>query len=146
MDLFNNKKTIVGLFDNDKDMEDAITKLQEQGFGKDDEKLHIIDEQHLKKQAPTMTPSATIPAGQPHAGTVPVGVDDVISGEDNEAARVERNTHEMLKDFGLEEAEATFCARHVARGSSLVVLETDEEGAPKAIGIMEQFDTRTVKA
>lgn len=147
MDLLKNNKTIVGLFDNDKYMEEAITKLQEQGFGKDNEKFHIIDEAHLKQQAPAVTPTPTIPSGQPHAGTVPVSnVDDLMPGEDNTPVRIERSVYDMLTDLGLEEAEATFYARHVARGSSLVVLKTDQEHASKAIGIMEQFDARTVKA
>lgn len=46
-------------------------------------------------------------------------------------SKIERSARDMLIDFGLEEAEATFYARHVARGSSLkediVILLTKED-------------------
>jgi hypothetical protein len=144
MTLFNNNETVLGLFGNTKNMEKAINNLSEQGLVNDEEKLQIIDEQHLKQQAPDIATAPSVVPQQAHTDTVPVGIEEIIkSGEDN-ANRVERNSHDMLTDFGLDDAEAKFYARHVARGNSLVILEIDKEQASKATDILEQFDATTL--
>lgn len=140
MKIFNSK-TVVGLFDRGKDIEKAIDQLQKQGFGQDDEKeVRIIDERHLAQEMPVDVVGQRIIA-QPDKGLAagnPAVLYDPGSQAGVEAGTVERNAQEVLTRLGIDDREASFFAQHIARGNSVVVVETSEERAAEALKIMQQ--------
>jgi len=132
-----NKTTVVGLFDNDKDVEKAVTALQKEGFGKDDNKIRIVDEHRLAQETPIDVPQKSfVQPGETIAEPATAGT---IA---NKTAVSEQSARESLMKLGLDQEEAEFHARHVTRGSSLVVIEADEARAPEAEKIMAQANAR----
>lgn len=149
MQLFNNN-IAVGLFDSDQDVEKAVSQLQERGFGaENDETIQIIDEHRLTTETPIDVPSQNILAQtNPGMGGVAPAVEfNPVSaaGAEAGAGAIERSTLEFLQDKGLGEEESSYYARQVARGNSLVVVETTEERAAKAADLMNETGARAMK-
>jgi hypothetical protein len=145
--IFNNK-TVVGLFDNDKDMETALDQLQKLGFGPEDEaSLEIIDQYRLAQETPIDALGGEIPA-QPKRGLVVDGAAvgyNPITDAGLEIGNIEQRTHEVLTDRGLGDEEAWFYARQVARGNSLIIIETDQEQTVEAADLLKQAGARTLE-
>jgi hypothetical protein len=147
MSIFNNS-TVVGLFDNGKDVENALARLQEYGFGRDDEdEIQIIDEHRLAQELPVDTLGQRIIAQPDHglAAGSPAAVYDPDSQAGVAAGTLERNAQEVLTGMGIGESEASFFARHIARGNPVVVVDTTEERASEAFKIMREANARTME-
>lgn len=148
MQIFNHK-TVVGLFDNDKDVEQAVAQLQESGFGQEgDDSLQIIDEHRLAQETPIDAPGRKIIArpGPGVASAGPAVEFNPVTEAGTEASNIERSTYQALTDRGLGDEEASFYARQVTRGNSLVIAETTKERAAKAADIMNQAGAKTLES
>jgi len=148
MHIFNHK-TVVGLFDSDQDVEQAVAQLQESGFGQeDDNALRIIDRHRLTQESPIDAPGqeALIQPQQGLSASGPAVIYNPITEAGTEANNVERYTHQALTDSGLGDEEASFYARQVARDNSLVLVETTKERAAEAANIMSQAGARTLES
>lgn len=148
MQIFN-KTTVVGLFDNDQAVEKAVAQLQEHDLDRgDDTALQIIDDNRLTQELPSEAagrkavsqPGTNVAAGGPAVLFTPSK--DVGS----EATNIEQGAYDLLTDRGLGKEEASFYARHVARGNKLVILETGEDKAAQASDIMRAAGARTLEA
>ena len=139
MKLFNSK-TVVGLFDNDQAVEQAVTRLQELGFGAEDEDaIQILDQHRLAQEAPIEAASQDVIA-QPETGLAaggPAGLFNPITKAGVEDSSVEQETFDFLTDQGLGRDEARFFSQHVAGGGKLVVVETTKERAGEAEAAMK---------
>lgn len=139
MKIFN-EKTVVGLFDNDSAVEEALSTLQERGFGEEDEDdIRVIDQNRLPIETPINQPvqsSGPILPGTADAAASRSTV--VSSGEEPDRATVRAEVKRNLADLGLSEDESDFFADHVSRGNPLVIVETSADRAQEALDIMQQ--------
>jgi hypothetical protein len=145
MDLFSNK-TVIGLFDNQEDLGQALSKLHKQGFGEKEDDLVLIDEHHLAGANPFMQQGLmeqgqqfiVAPASSSGVGGAAVVGDASMPDEVSETA-----LEEKLTDLGIDESEADFYARQVNRGNTLLVVETDDEQAQKVYDIMREANGKS---
>lgn len=148
MQIFNHK-TVVGLFDHDQAIEQAVGQLQKSGFDQeDDDALQIIDQHRLAQESPIEGSGRSIMPQPRHSS--PVGGTaapfNLITEAGTEASNIERSTYHALTDRGVGQEEAWFYARQVARGSSLVIIEATKERAAQAAGIMNQAGAKTLES
>jgi hypothetical protein len=122
-------KAIFGLFDNQKELEAAVMKLQELGV----EQIRVVDETRLGGKINLIPGSAaaqtSVGAGM-SGGKLAFGTsaDDPVT-----------SIASYLKDLDIAEAEANFLARAVNRGGSLIVVdEADGEKVKEVQQIMRQ--------
>lgn len=142
MDILN--KTVVGLFDNDAQVEQAVKELQKEGFGQqDNERISVIDEYRLTEEIPLdeygqqkITPAAASGTGSAGLPTIPTPV------VQSDSQSIENAVNDLLNDLGVGEEEATFYARQVARGNKLVIVEVGEDQAAEVLRIMQQAHGR----
>ncbi len=148
MQIFN-KTTVVGLFGSDYEIEEAVAQLQEHNLDRGNgTKLEIIDDNRLSQELPSEAagrkavpqPGTNVAAGGPAVLFTPTK--DVGTDKNN----IEQGAYDLLTDRGLDNEEAAFYARHVARGNKLVILETEEEKAAQASDIMRAAGARTLEA
>lgn len=148
MQIFN-KTTIVGLFGSDQEVEKAVAQLQEHNLDKGrDNALQIIDDNRLNQEMPTQAagrkavsqPGTGVAAGGPAVLFTPA---KEVGTEKN---NIERSAYQFLTGEGLGNEEASFYARHLARGNKLVILKTSEDKASKASEIMRAAGARTLEA
>jgi hypothetical protein len=146
MTLFDSTKTIIGLFSDPKEMEKALMDLHEQGFGEEEENLQVINGEQVEQQPQIMIAAPVSSPGQIAAGSVPLVVDELVEDAGVDGPQQQRNMQERFKKMGLDDEEATFYAQNLARGSTVVVLETDEEHVAQAMETLDQFRARAVVA
>ncbi len=142
MKIFNDK-VAVALFDNDKDVEDAVQELHDRSFGAEQEdEIQIIDQARLSVETPSKGPVADV-ADIPRRGTSgAAGRTAVGVAGSSEPQQIEVNVSNTLVDLGIGREEADFFGRHVARGSAVVVVDTTEERAQEALEIMKKHNAR----
>ncbi len=138
MDLFTSKK-VVGLFDNQEDLGQAVGKLHERGFGQEEDDLLLIDKDHLSGETPILqqdepfivTPLSSSGTG----GATAVPTEKNVGTEKKSGMIIE----DKLTDLGIDDDERSFYAQHLRRGNTLVVVEADDdEAAESAQRIMKQ--------
>jgi hypothetical protein len=138
-----NSKTVVGLFDNDQAVEQAVSRLQELGFGEKEDAIQIIDQHRLAQEAPVKaTAREAVP--QPGSGIAAAGPAAAFNpiSEGGEAKAIERSIFEFLIDQGLSDEEARFFSQHTTAGGKLVVIETTRERAGHAEGAMKEASAK----
>jgi len=140
-------KTIVGLFDRERDAERAIAELERAGFDtKDEKKLCVLERHRLEQQAPAPVRGKGEPPPPPLGTRVP---ESLVGGTYNpaipagdEPVSVEKAVRDRLTRAGIPEAEAGFLARNVAEGAVLVLVETSKDRAAAAWDLLAQADAR----
>lgn len=142
MKIFN-QKNVIGLFDRDKDVEKVVDALQKRGFGEDnDDEIRIIDRHRLPQEIPVDVPEQQIipQTGTGHSPLPGPGgtMFDPIDDAGIESESIQDTVREYLVSMGLGDEEARFHAMHVARGSSLVVVDTTKDRAVEAEEVMSQ--------
>jgi hypothetical protein len=138
-----NSKTVVGLFDNDQAVEQAVSRLQKLGFGEEEEDaIQIIDQHRLAQEAPVEVASQEV-ITQPGKGVTAGGrvavFDTKASGQGSAA---EQEIFEFLTGQGLDEEEARFFSQHMSSGNKLVVVETTKERAGEAGEAMKEASAK----
>jgi hypothetical protein len=138
MSIFHNNKTVVGVFDGDQEAEQAINILSKQGYGLEDSGDHIevIDQYRFTNSS--VSPDEVLAVPPPLGANNPPGM-VVTSDNPQNPGEMEGMVKRELTDKGLEEDEAAYFARHVARGGVLVVLETTAERAEQASAIVDRI-------
>lgn len=136
MKIYNNE-TVVGVFDNDKNVEQAVNKLEEMGLSQDDDEIQVVDQNRMGQESTVDTPVAASPAPGT-AGPGPAIVTSKTADQDNQILNVEADVENMLTKLDVDGEEATFYARQVARGAKLMIVKTDSEHAPLALDIFKQ--------
>ena len=135
MKIFNHE-TVVGIFDSGKNVERAVTKLHDMGFGKENnDEIRVIDQFNINEQASTeMLIVAPAPGAMGPAGTaIPV---EEQTGPD--VGVTEQDARRALDNLGLDDEEAQYYARQIAHGAKLLVVETDSERAKEILDILKQ--------
>lgn len=143
MSLFAKKKTIVGLFDSDADVQQAVENLHAQGlYEQDDTDVIVIDRNYLAETLEV--PNVEI-AGSPNSGigrTTPIGPANPLLSLDNEGAKSKSTLKDTLVTMGLEDEEAAYLAGQATGGSPLVVVKTTGEHASEVQQAMKQANAR----
>ncbi|MBN1995152.1 MAG: hypothetical protein JW953_20845 [Anaerolineae bacterium] len=141
MDLFSNK-TVVGLFDNQEDLGQALSKLHQQGFGEEEDELILVDQDHVAGENPFLQQEkqVVVPPLPTSGDGISAVLDNDIPADDEIPETV---LEEKLMDLGIGEKEVGFYARQVKRGNTLVVVETDDEKAQQAYDIMRHFNAKS---
>jgi hypothetical protein len=144
MSLFSQKKTVVGLFDSDADVQQAVDNLQQHGFNaQNDTEVTVIDQNYLAETLET--PNVEI-AGSPNSGigrTTPIGPANPLLSLDSEGAESKSTLQNTLVTMGLKDEEADYLARQVAGGSPLMVVKTGEKQAAQVAQLLEQTNARS---
>jgi hypothetical protein len=122
-------KAIFGLFDNQKELEAAVMKLQELGV----EQIRVVDETRLGGKI------NLIPGSAATQTSVGAGMSGGMLAFGTSADDPVTPIASYLKDLDIAEAEANFLARAVNRGGSLIVVdEADGEKVKEVQQIMRQ--------
>ena len=139
-----NSKTVVGLFDNDQAVEQAVSCLQKLGFGEAEDDIQIIDQHRLAQEAPVeaTTQEAIAQPGTGIAAKGPASVFNPITEAGLEGRVTERSIFEFLIDQGLGDEEARFFSQHTSSGNKLVVVETTKERAGQAEEAMKEASAK----
>ena len=142
MDFFDSK-TVVGLFDDQEDLGQALSSLHKQGFGEEEDEVILIDKDHLAGESPNMRQNKPVVLSSSFAVGVQAGnmPDDEDTPADDDVS--EKVLEDKLMDLGVDEAEVNFYARQVKRGHTLVVVETDDDKAQQAYNIMRRFNAKS---
>jgi hypothetical protein len=122
-------KTTYGLFDNQKELEGAVQKLQEIGV----EQIRVVDEARLGNKIKLVLSSAAVqsPVGASTSGAMPA----FATSADDPGSSIAS----YLKDLDIAEAEARFYARAINQGGSLIIVDaTDGESVRVVQQIMRQ--------
>jgi hypothetical protein len=146
MRIYNNE-TVVGVFDSDKNVDQAISKLAKIGLSQDnDDEIQVVDQSLIDQQPTVDTPAVT---AAPAPGTASPGA-AVIAGKSaeqgNQGSAIQSSIEDMLEKLDVDGDEATFYARQVARGAKLMVVKTDAEHAPLALDIFKQSGANALTA
>lgn len=128
--------TVIGVFDNDSDLEVALNRLYEKGFNN----VRVLDRTQDVGSEPVVPVAALVPGSNlnggmtgngayPGALLVPgfVGLDDTVL-----------NSSYMLEnlDFPLSDEEADFYANAVRNGGKLLIAETDDDHSDMVWSVM----------
>jgi hypothetical protein len=136
MDLFSNK-TVVGLFDNEEELGQALSKLHKQGFGEEEDELVLINQHYLAGENPFMQQEKQVIAAPVSSSSGGMGA--VIDGDVPAESNIPQTAlEERLMDLGVDEEEVGFYTQEVKRGNTLVVVQTDDEKATQVQNIMRQ--------
>lgn len=143
MNIFDNKKTVVGLFSSTGDADKVLNELQDRGFGaKDsDSKLEVIDQFRLTGETDADTASERVVAA-PSSPAGPVTTGGPYGTEQAEESVEQQNVRETLTDMGVNNEDASFYARQVVRGNTLIVVQADEDKAKEALELIKQVQAR----
>jgi hypothetical protein len=144
MNIFHNKEKVVGLFDNERDVEQTVARLQELGLSENDGQFEIIDKNRLESKIPLQESEPDTQSSQRAVGTgTAVGPMGVTRSEFVETPTVETKAKERLTHLGIGEEEATFFARH----STVVVVETGSSvQADEVARLMQTGNARVSKS
>jgi hypothetical protein len=136
MDLFSNK-TAVGLFDNEEELGQALSKLHKRGFGEEEDELVLINQNYLAGENPFMQQEKQVIAAPVSSSSGGMGavIKQDIPQNDNISQTV---LEERLLDLGVDEEEVGFYTQQVKHGNTLVVVQTDDEKATQVQDIMRQ--------
>ena len=148
MNIFHNKEKVVGLFDNERDVEQTVARLQELGLSENDGQFEIIDKNRLESKIPLQESEPDTQSSPRAVGTgTAVGPMGVTRSEFVETPTVETKAKERLTHLGIGEEEATFFARHIARHGTVVVVETGSRvQADEVARLMQTGNARVSKS
>ncbi len=138
MNVFNNT-TIIGIFNSEKDLGDAIKALQERDFGKEGQELRVLDQTRMSQDALVQEdkPDVIVPPISGSGTPLPAyGPMNQATGSETEVMR--ENVQRELEKLGLDSGEAAFYADKVPTGNALLIVETDEERTEEALSIMKE--------
>lgn len=139
--IFDNK-TVVGLFDNDTDVEQTLTELRKHGFGEENnDQIKVLEHPLDMPTGPgdkveQATEGATVQAASA-AGSQAVPVPGQTPADTH------RDLEKKLHNLGVSSNETEYYAQQAVRGNTLVVVKTDSDRATKVSSIMEQTNTRS---
>src|SRR5688572_15852369 len=131
MDIFNNHKTIIAVFDNDQQLEQATQQLNNRGLiPEEDDQFVVIDHASDDTVDPEGRPfvvPAAVPTntGGSGIGGVPVILNPVQHSDDLVDNRYD--TQSWLTDKGLDDDAASYYAMQVKRGGKVLILEADKD-------------------
>jgi hypothetical protein len=119
--------TIIGVFDNDADLERALNQLNQAGFEDD---LRVIDP--ARPTRPNVSDEAMLggigaantPAGSGSGNALPYVVPPFITTD--EANRGE-DILGVLGEYDLEQDEADYYVQRIQKGGKLVIVKTEDE-------------------
>jgi hypothetical protein len=129
-------RTVVGLFDNSQDLEQALKELQARGFGEDE--INI-------QQDPIIGQDKKLVA-DPDTGEVSgVMLDSDSPAASNSGVVVELGDPiGTLVDMGVSSEDAHFYAEGVKQGGTLLIVQTDNERIPEVVNVMSMANTSRV--
>lgn len=131
--------TVIGIFDRDHDLDEALAKLDEKGF--DQNAFEIID----RMQDNDATAPAAGPAVLP--GMAPAGVDSGVKARESGAipgpSRV-NEIEERLSDLGLTAEEMEFYFHGISGDSRLLVGRVPAQRAAEAAHAMREANAERV--
>ena len=139
MSIFSNDNIVVGLFDSMSDTDKIVETLHRHDFGDD---VRVIDKTSLESNLEGIAGTPVLVEPASGSGSPP-GVPLVPDAEGNIAetrARTKKYVQDELTSAGVDEDQAAFYAERVARGSALVMVETDGSRVAEAKNIMDQSD------
>jgi hypothetical protein len=128
--------TVVGLFDDSQDLEQALNELHSRGFGEDE--INI-------QQDPIIGQDKKLVA-DPNSGDI----SGVMLDPDSPAASDPGVVVEMgdpigtLIDMGIPSKEAHFYAEEAKQGGTLLIVQTDDERTREAMNVMHLANTSRV--
>ncbi|MCB0168286.1 MAG: hypothetical protein KDI79_28925 [Anaerolineae bacterium] len=146
--LLSNRKTVVGIFDEDANVEQAIEGLQALGYGLKSDDISIIDQHQLDPEVPEnfgvgIQPIST--GGQVYPAAVPTVQAQPESGNYEPTLHTVRRLEETLVDAGVGDEEADFFAQRVIHGAKLVVVQVKPDDVPAVEQIFEEAGQAQVK-
>lgn len=138
MGIFSNKKIIIGLFGSDREAEQAMEMLSQHGIGdkNSSDKIELMDQYSFSGLATDRDTAVAMPA--PTGSNNPIGLVPVMEDADPNPRSAELAIKQDLMDRGIEESQASFFARRVARDGVLLVVETDENHADQVAAVLRQ--------
>jgi hypothetical protein len=148
MNILDDTERVVGLFDNERDVEKTMAKFHELGLSQDEGGFEIVDKNRLTSKMPLQQSEPDTQSSQRTVGTgTAVGPMGVTRSEFVETPTVESKAKERLTHLGIDDEEATFFARHIARQSAVVVVEADSsEQADEIARLMQAANARVSRS
>lgn len=138
MSIFSSKKTVIGLFGNEREAEQAMNLLLQHGIGGKDsaDKVELMDQYRFSALAADTDTAVAMPA--PTGSNNPIGLVPVVDDSAPNPRSAQLAIKQELLDKGVDENQATFFARRAAQDGVLVVVEIDEGRAEQAAVCMRQ--------
>lgn len=138
MSIFSNKKTVIGLFGSDREAEQAMELLFQQGIGgqNSSDKLELMDQYSFSGLATERDTAVAMPA--PTGSNNPIGLVPVVDDGAPNPRSAELAIKQDLMDRGIAEEEAAFFARRVLGDGVLVIVETDEDRTGQVSATLRQ--------
>ncbi len=146
MSVLSDKKTVVGLFGQDHEVDHVVRGLQDRGFGRDEGSIEILDQHRLGQEAPIDAPGLARPKFEAAGGEHVLPVFEPVTEAGIETPLLRQTVFDMLNEVGLDDEEADFFAQQVERGAKLILVETGKASVSDVLAIMEKVDGRTVVA
>ncbi|MDX1520890.1 MAG: hypothetical protein R3264_04640 [Anaerolineae bacterium] len=144
MGIFSTEKVIVGLFDNENDVEKTVNELSKHGFGGEDsdetvevyerarfEPVDVDDEEVIVQPSP----GTGGPAGMT-AVTKPTGQ----ANTDHDTIR--QQIADELQREGIDAEQSRFFAERVARGGTLVFVKAAGDRISEATNIIQENSSK----
>lgn len=139
--IFSNK-SVVGLFDNDKDVEKALGELHKHGFGEEnDDEINVLEHPFNVPAGPGENVEQATEGSTVQAATAAGSQAVPLPGQT--PADTYNDLEKRLHSLGVSRDEATYYAQQAARGTTLVVVKTDSDRATNVSHIMEQTNARS---
>jgi hypothetical protein len=143
LNIFKQEKTVVGLFNNDQDIERAVNNLYTHGFDEnEDSELTAIDLSYLSEFMGKISATPVTTAGVNNSSNSIVREDSATSPDSN-TTFIPPDLKEALIDLGVGHKEIAFFTQQAAHGGALIVIKTSEEQIQEALKIMKQANART---
>lgn len=146
--LLSNRKTVVGIFDEDAHIEQAIEGVQALGYGLESNDISIIDHYQLDQEAPENTGVVIQPistGGQLYPAAVPAVQDPTDGDAQKPTVHTLNRLKETLTDAGIKNEEADFYAQRVVHGAKLVVVQAKPDDVTEVEQIFEEAGQAQVK-
>jgi hypothetical protein len=112
-------RTVVGLFDDEHDLEHALAGLEREGLsGENGENVVVLDRTRIESQP--VPPEPILAPLQPITRSAPAPLS------------VEKTVEELLEKRHVDQPAAAFLARNVADGATLVIVSADDKAQAHA--------------
>jgi hypothetical protein len=139
MENFDDRKIVLGLFNDDAGVKQAITQLHHHGFGQDKgDDIKVIDQSYLEIES-SNAPNRKVKRQEATADSERANiVFDPVTGFHLNPDAVAKGAAKALDHLGVADEEADFYGKRIARGETLVVVETSEDRAPEVSRVIKQ--------
>ena len=147
MHILDQTEIVIGLFDSERDVEQTIAELNKLGLNQKDGDLELIDQDRLTSKIPlSSTPDTQNTQRAVGIGTA-VGPTGVTRSEFVESPTLQQRSEQRLVEVGVAGEEATFFARHIARGSTVLVVKAgNREQADEVVHLMQAGPARVSRS